>query len=289
MKQLLRDYGLRLTLVLLSVELLACAGSLTTRQTGRVLKPGHVQASANASVYVSSTFIKETVEGADVLVDRLSDAERRGEPITEEEQAQAIETGLAIVLFSPAVVPEFTLRVGLVDRFDLGLDYAGERLGFDGKFQLLRQDIEGVDLAVHSGYGYHFGVGAGLLSSLHPLLSYVGLGGYSRHDLHAGTILSGEWEDVFSCYLALRYQASFIKLDADLSRVQTVSGLGKTQLSNTMHHVIGSAGFLVGYKHVFFNAELTTAGAFFKPKVLGSQRNFNGAIVVPSVGIVVRI
>ncbi|MCA9549182.1 MAG: hypothetical protein KC933_04045 [Myxococcales bacterium] len=266
----------------------ACSTSMTSLQTARTMRPGQVQLTAGASVPISSAAVGETIDAAEAIAGRLSDAEARDAPITEAEQRQALETSLALLLFTPGVTTELAGRVGVVDGLDLGFKWAGPLLQVDGKYQLLRQAEHGVDLAVQGSYGYHLGYGASVASSIYPVLDFVQLGDYSQHDLGAGVLLSGEWDDIFGAYLAVRYVASLTSLDADIERVEVATGLAHTEISNTIHHVGGTAGLMVGYKYIYAVAELTVAGVIFDPVVLGERRDLGGVIVTPAIGLLTR-
>lgn len=266
----------------------ACTTSMTSLQTARTMRPGQVQLTAGASVPISSAAVGETIDAAGLAADRLADAEGRDAPISEAEQRQALETSLALLLFTPGVTTELAGRVGVVDGLDLGLKWAGPLLQADAKYQLLRQGEHGVDLAVQGSYGYHLGYGASIASSVYPLLDFVRLGDYAQHDLGVGVLLSGEWDDVFGAYLAARYVAAFTSVDADIERVEVASGLPRSELSSTIHHVGGTAGIMLGYKYVYAVAELTVAGVVFDPVILGERRDLGGVIVTPALGLLAR-
>lgn len=266
----------------------ACTTSLTQLQTARTMRPGQVQLTAGASVPISSAAVGETIDAAELTAERLADAQARDAPITEQEQLQALETSLALLLFTPGVTTEFAGRVGVVDGFDLGFKWAGPLLQADGKYQVLQQEAHGVDLALSASYGYHLGYGASIASSLYPVLDFVRLGDYAQHDLGVGFILSGEWDNVFGAYLAGKYTAGLVSLDADFERVEVASGLPRTELSNTIHTIGGTVGVMVGYKYVYAVAELTVAGVFFEPEVLGARRDLGGVIVAPTLGLLTR-
>jgi len=272
----------------LATSLTACTTSLTTLQTAKTMRPGQVQVTVAASVPISSAAVGETIDAAEAVAGRLADAEGRDQPITEAEARQALETGLAVTLFTPGVSPELAARVGVLDGLDVGVKWAGALLAVDAKYQLLRQPEHGLDLAVMGAYGYHLGYGASVASAVYPVLDFVRLGDYAQHDLSAGFVLSGEWDDVFGAYLAGRYTAGFVSLDADLERVEVATGLGSTDLSSTLHVVGGTVGVMVGYKYVYAVAELSVAGVIYEPEVLGERRDLGGVVVAPALGLLVR-
>lgn len=103
----------------------ACTASLTQGQTARALRPGQVELAMSGSVPVSSRFVGEVAHVVEASADRLRDARDANRPLTEQEQREALEAGLALALFHPALVTEIGGRIGVVDRFDVGIKYAG--------------------------------------------------------------------------------------------------------------------------------------------------------------------
>ena len=55
-----------------------------------------------------------------------------------------------------------------------------------------------------------------------------------------------------------------------------------------MHHAGAFVGGAVGYKYVFFMAELTAMYAFESPEIMGERVNIGGPVVMPSIGIMAR-
>ncbi len=156
--------------------------------------------------------------------------------------AQAIETGLALLLFTPGLTTELAMRMGVSEDFDVGVKWAGPSLGVDCKYQILHQEPHGMDLAATVGYGYHLGHGASAAGVIDPILDFIRLGDFSQHDFN---------------------------------------GAPHPSLSNTMHTVMGPGGLMVGDKYVYLMAELTVAKVFFEPTVLGQRRDFGGYVVAP--------
>jgi hypothetical protein len=266
----------------------ACTTSLTQGQTARAMKPGHAEVSLSSSFPISSRFVSEVGDVAKASAARLREAETADRPLTEREQREALEAGVALVLFHPAVVTELSGRVGVFDNFDLGLKYAGTLVKADAKYQFASQENGGPDLAFAIGGTRHLGYGASVLEPAYDLLAFVRLGDYSRHDLELSFLASGEWEEIISLYGGVRYMASFIAIDADIQNVETATGVPHSSLSSTFHYAGGSGGIRVGYKYVFLTAELTVMGVIAEPVIFGERRDLGGIIVSPSLGLLAR-
>jgi hypothetical protein len=266
----------------------ACTTSLTQGQTARALAPGKVELALSGSIPVSTRFASEVADVARASAARLQDADNADRPLTEQEQREALEAGLALALFHPAVVTELGGRVGIVDRFDVGLKYAGTLLKADGKYQFATSDDGGPDLAVALGLTHHLGYGASVLEPAYALLDFVSLSDYSRHDVELSLLASGEWDEIIALYGGIRYMASFISLDADIERVETASGIPHSSLSSTFHYAGVTGGLRVGYKYLYATLELTVMRVFAKPVVFGETRDLGGFIVSPSFGLLAR-
>lgn len=266
----------------------ACTTSLTTGQTARALKPGQVEVGVTGSVPISSEFVGELSDLAKASANRLKDAQNADRPLTEAEQREALEAGLALVLFHPALVTEITGRIGVFPRFDFGLKYAGTMLKLDGKYQLRSGEDGGPDLAIAIGGTRHFGYGASVLKPAYELLSFVQLDDYSRHDLDVAFLASSEWDEMIALYGGLKYMISFMSIDADIQNVETANDLPRTELSSTFHYAGLSGGLRLGYKHVFATLELNVMRVFATPVVFGEERDLGGFIVSPSFGLLAK-
>jgi hypothetical protein len=284
----MKPHWIKLALPVLAISTAACTTSLTTGQTARALKPGQVEVGVTGSVPISSEFVGELADLAKASAQRLKDADNAGRPLSEQEQREAIEAGLALVLFHPALVTEITGRIGVFDRVDFGLKYAGTMLKLDGKYQLATSDDGGPDLAVVLGATRHFGYGASVLEPAYELLSFIKLDDYSRHDLDVAFLASGEWDETVAVYGGLKYMVSFMSIDADFQNVETVNGIPHTELSSTFHYVGGTGGLRLGYKHLFATLELNVMRVFATPVVFGEERDLGGFIVSPSFGLLAK-
>src|SRR5262245_28005677 len=169
------DAPQKIALALIMISASACTTSLTQGQTARALRPGQVEVAMSGSIPVSSRFVGEVADVVEASAARLKDADNADRPLTESEQREALEAGLALALFHPALVTEVGGRIGVVDRLDVGFKYAGTLVKADGKFQFATSDDGGPDLAIALGLTHHLGYGASVLEPAYPLLDYVQL------------------------------------------------------------------------------------------------------------------
>ena len=276
-----------LLLCLCCLLLWGCATSTSTLQSARTLKPKEVQLTVAASVPVATVVVGELIDSADLAYDRLKSAEDASRPVTESELRQSLEASTALVLFSPSLFWEVVGRVGIFDRFDAGLRISHSLVKAEAKFQFLRIK-DSVDASIFMGYAYHFGVGPSMAESFYSIFEYVGLGDYSRHDLDVGLLFGREWGRWLSLYGGPRYMISFVSIDPDISKVNTVAGLPETQISSQIHHVGAVGGLMIGYKYVYLQAELTLLWAVFEPTILGQRMDLGGMVIAPTLGVTAR-
>jgi hypothetical protein len=262
----------------------ACTTSLSSHQTARTLAPGHVQVTGAVTVPVATAAVAGAIDLGDSAVDSIETANDEGEALSDADQRDAIRSGLAIALFQPAAVPEAALRIGVIDRLDVGLHANAQLLKPDVKY-MFWDNQEGMAAAVSLGYAYHLGIGSSFLAPLFDILEYVKLGDYSRHDLDLGLHLSRDVDEWLKLYVAARYLVSFVSLDADLKRVQDATDVDVIRISDVIHHYGGTGGVMVGYKYVYLHAELSVFGVQFAPNVLGEPVQLGGVVVAPSLGL----
>ncbi len=276
---------------LLAVALLSggCATSLTTMQTARTLDPGQVQVAASASLPVATSLVGEVVDTGAAVADRLSDAARRGEPITVEEERQAFETALALTLFQPGAYTELMARYGVVEDVDVGLRWGGFLLKADGKWRFHRE--RELQLAVQGGYTLHLSPAPSYASAAVELLEFVGLGDYSRHDLDVAVLASyelGEESEYGGLFAGAKYLVGFLSLDPRIRDVEVIAGAPTTELDPTLQMAGGVFGLNVGYRWVFLHLELAVLRVFFSPVILGDERDLSGFVVSPAAGLSAR-
>lgn len=271
-------------LVALCLPVTACTTSLSSHQTARTLDPGDFQVTAAVTIPVATSAVAGAIDLGDKSVDSIQTASEEGDTLTDEEQRDAIRSGLAIALFQPAAVPEAAVRYGLVDNLDIGLHANRQLLKPDVKY-MFWEDDNGTAAAASLGYGYHLGISSSVLAPLFDILDYVKLGDYSRHDLDLGLHLSRDVDEWLKAYVSARYLVSFVSLDADIERVQEATAVDAVRVDDTIHHIGGTGGVMIGYKYVFLHAELSVFHVSFDPRVLGEEVNLGGFIFAPSLGL----
>jgi hypothetical protein len=267
--------------------LVGCATSTSTMQRAQTLKSGHFEVQAAMGLPLSTNLIGEAITSASTAAGHLEDAEEEGRPITEDEQLQALETAMALVLFTPMPSTEFAARIGMKNEMDVGLRYAGSLIKADLKKMFINHK-EGLDLSGVVGYAYHLGIGSSVAETAFSVVEFVRLGDYSRHDVDAAVIVGRDWGQWLTLYGSARTMVSFISLDSDIEMVETVTGAPSSSIKNKMFHAGGAGGLFIGKRPLFLTAELTVMRVIFRPTVLGEEIDLSGYMVTPTAGVTGR-
>ncbi len=273
---------------LLALALSACSTSLTAMHSARVLDAGQTQFTGALAVPIATSAIEGAIDLGDAAVDEAQAAAAADTPLAEDDQRDLTTAALALALFQPALVPELVARVGVGYDLDLGLRLSGQLVKADAQWQLWAgEDRSAASLTL--GLAHHFGPGASALEPLFKVLEFVKLDDFSRLDLDLALMTSAEFDDWLIFYGGARYLASFITLDANIPDIETAADVEIIKIDNTIHHVGLTGGLMLGYKFIFLNLELTAVQALFKPDVLGEPRDLDGLILVPSLGLTLRL
>ncbi len=263
----------------------ACVSPQTTLQGAKTLDPGDLELIAGGSVPVHAAFTNAALDAAENATDRVQ--EQNAGELSEAEKQEIIDGALAVVLLQPAFVPELSARLGVVERLDVGLRYAGASIKGDAKFQL--GSAGGYDMAVSLGYIHHTGLGASIAEKAFSLFEVLELAEYSRRDLDAAFLFSGNQEDVFSAYGAVRYIWGMPRIElAFPEELAGPDGAVQFETDEDLHYVGGTIGMRLGVKSIALLAELTAMNLFFSPKILGEERNLGGLVLSPALGLDAR-
>lgn len=267
-----------------------CVTSVTQLQSARTLAPKEVRLEAGSSVPISTRYFSEIIDTLDLIAERLRDAERRDEPVTEEEQRQAIEGVAAVLLLQPSFVPEAALRVGVVEHFDVGLRWAGPAFRLDGKWQFADEPGRG-QLAATAAYTHHTGIGASIATGAFDLFESVDLVSFSRRDLELGVLANtDERGRAISFYGGVRYILSMPRIESMLvDGLEAASGMPLIDTDVNLHHIGGTAGVRLGGGGLSLMAELTIMYVAFSPTILGQESDLGGLLISPGVGLALEI
>jgi hypothetical protein len=262
----------------LAVACAACAPSLATMQPAHVAPKGHFQATAALEVGIPTGAIASTID----VGRTLSDAASRGS-LTADQERQVFEAGINVLASPPSVGPNLTLAYTPVDRFEVGVRYAGSGWRVGARYQLLRHEEGAFDATIGAGVSrsaYAIPVGDFI-----PILE---VDDFTRWTIDVPLLIgtSRSWYRVWMGPKLLWSQfATALRL--------TVPG-GDVELASFEGHatyVGGQAGLALGYQHLFFGVELTLAEAFGSASVTAASLvelrtvDFSGFIVYPAFGL----
>jgi hypothetical protein len=263
-----------------AIALAACAPSLSTLQPANVVGKGHVRA-------VAALEVGEPLGVLDDLVDRgktLATASAKGRALTDEEKLQIFDAGVGLLAAPPLVAPLVGISYGVLDRVELDARYAGNGVRGGARVQLVDRATGPFDLTIGAGLGRSV-VEIPLADSL-PGLS---ADDFTRYTID-GSALIGTSRDFWRVWAGPRvawsrfHSALALTIPSEVL-VASFDGHGT--------YVGGQAGAAVGYRKLFFVAELTVArlgggadaGVIGTIAPTGRHVDVDATIVQPSFGL----
>ncbi len=281
----------RLVVLAAAVGLLVgCSASTSQLQRARALERWQVEAVVGTTIPVSAAAFQAAVDTIDTLEPRVVDADKGGAPLAEDEARQLVRAGLAVLLFTPTPLSELSARLGLGGGFDVGLRLSGPRTQLDAKWQFLRVEQAGVDMALSLAVGRHDSPAESLWTKAYGIAEKLKFAGYERTDLSAALLVSrdfGEWASVYGGGL---WMHSLLTISTILDESVVETGVETSDLVDPggLDQLGGFAGVRVGYRYVWFALELSVTRALFAPTVLGQTVDLSGWTVAPSIALVGR-
>lgn len=280
-------------LKLLSLGLLAtlgaagCSTSLTTMTTARAYEPGEIQVSAVMQANVNTAPFSSLVESARSAEEEFN--KDSDEPISEESFRQWLDNVLLLGLFRPTFGPELMIRAGVTDKVLEGLEL-GFRTDFslykgDAKLQLWSGDEGRMAVSVMLGFAYH----SGLVSA--PI-EYITLTEFGRKDYDLQILWGWEPNDFFKVTAAPHFILSSISAESKLPDYITerlpeeVNQYNPNSLFKDEWMFYGGLNttVMLGYKYAYLALDLGVFGLYFKPTVVGKERDYSGVAVAISAG-----
>lgn len=261
----------------------ACGTTLSTLQPAEPMRPGHVQAQGAFDVNVPASRIVDVVDTTATLSSRYA-SDPSYSPTTEE-QRQALGAAVGLGLSSPGVNPDLMLRVGVVKNLDAGIRWSGLAAHADAKYRFLTtRDVVGDE-----DPGFQGAVSVGVSKALYSgfvfdTLEFLHVDDYSRWNVEVPVIFGSRLGDFGHVWFGPKYVYSHYSVDASLKNVGIVS-----ETSGAIHHLGAFGGAGVGYKVVFVFLELTVMDMLAKPEILGQKTDLGGIVVVPALGLMLRL
>jgi hypothetical protein len=264
----------------------ACGTTISTLQPAEPMRPGHVQAQGAFNVNVPASRIIDAVDSVATLTDRYA-SDPNYKP-TDAEQKEALAAGVGLGLSSPGVNPDLMLRVGIFKNFDAGIRWSALNVHLDGKYRFLQTKVTPDD-DPDADPGFQGAVSLGISKTLYSgfvfdALEFLHIDDYSRWNLEVPVIFGSRLGNFGHAWFGPKYIYSHYSVDASLKNVGIVS-----ETSGSIHHIGAFGGAGLGYKYVFVFLELTIANMFAKPEIFGQKTDLGGIVVVPALGLMLRI
>lgn len=235
-------------IALLLVGLAACAPSLSTFQPAHVAPQGHVAASMGVEGGAAiGAFTDLVARGKDLAVRAQS------EDLNDDDKWRILDAGVGLLLTMPSIGPHVAVAYTPVDRFEIGLRYAGSAYRLAGRYQLLDHVTGPMDLTV--------GLGLSRFSFSFPLsdqIPVLRLDDFSRWQVDM-PLLAGTSGDFFRVWAGPKLLLTTFQTQLTLTLPREEALVAR--FDGTGIFVGGQAGAAFGYKHLFVAFELTLVQA----------------------------
>ena len=225
-----------------------CAPSLATMQPASVAPKGHVQVTTALEVGIPTGTISSIIDTGKTL----SDVARQQMNLTPEQERQLFDSGVNVVVSPPSVGYHLAAYYSPIDRFELGLRYAGGGWRVGARYQLLRHETNPFDMTI----------GAGISHSSYeiPLASYIPV--LEVDDFTRWTVDVPLQIGTSRSYYRVWGGPKFLYSRFNTAMRLSIPGVDTPDLASFEGHTLyygGQVGFAIGYKHVFVAFELTMA------------------------------
>ncbi len=262
----------------------ACAPLTTTMRPAEVLEPGEVHVGLALDTVIPVTGVLDAID----LADTAYEVVESGESLSEEQMVDVASAVAGLVANSPAFTPEVAVAVGLAQRLEAGLRLTANtgRLGM--RYQVLRDEDNGVDMSI--------GLGATAHATPELDLKILGKLDSSRFDIDA-PILFGWTGTIGHFWFGPRLYWSTMRTDFHFDAGLPVGA--EAFAEQTGLYVGGQVGASIGYEHLFLAAELTvtqyvgTASVgidvdVVDPLEIRREIDISGLVLTPSIGLLFR-
>lgn len=277
----------RVALLALVVLLTGCTTSLTNMAPAETLDPGEAQATGGYQFDVHSQTFTGIYRAGEAV---LSDIERADseDPVSEETLRALFDTLVLWKIFPFGGGPEFMGRTGVYDGIDAGLRYNGNVVKGDVRFRLWESTSGDRTKALNAqfGYGHHS-------SPFGDAIEWLGVESWSRSDFDFALNYGYEIGDWAKMYIAPRYVFSNISMDLEVNerlRERIPEEYRDWEANDlfsagSMHYIGANMGIMLGYRYLFATVDLSTFRILFSPEILGSQRDYDGWVLSPTLGL----
>jgi hypothetical protein len=255
-----------------------CAPSLATLQPAHVAPKGHLQVAAAMELGVPTGTVARVVDTGRSLAD-MDPTE-----IDSAEQEQLFEAGVTVAASPPAFGPHFALGYTVVDRFELGVRYAGEGWRVGARYQILKRTEAPLDMVLGLGVAH-----SAKQIPVEDIIPVLKVDDFSRWTVDVPLLVgtSNDWFRVWGgpkVVLSRFDVAMRLELGAAAPKLATFEGKGL--------YVGGVGGVALGYRHVFVALELAlmwlSGSATMTATdlmIAGRSVGIDGVVVYPSFGL----
>ncbi len=248
-----------------------CAVNLSEARPARVLRGGELQISEVNNVVVPLGALDDAFTSADTLVKAARD-----KSLTQSQAQDLAGRAVAIALAGPGYGAHIDVTLGLGYRIDSNFRFG------NGIYALsLRRGIDWDKWHAAIGVRGGYNTGTSVIPYLNDLNSYVEIADTTRWDMQAFAQLGREYREWGRLWFGVKAMHSQFALTVDATAI----GLGRTAIDDDLNYFGGNLGFALGYRYVYFVAELSVLTASGAISAFGTERSLAGTTVAPSWGI----
>ncbi len=263
---------------------------MSTLQTARTAPQLRVEAITGMGLNVASSFVGAVLDNAENVSDRVKASAAEGEtvPLSDDDKRDLLRAAFTFALMSPVPLSELGLRMGIIDRWDVGVTYTASAFRFDTKVQFLRRSEKDVEEG-RDTMPFDMAIGAQVLRQVYeiPLPGFLKdvfeIEDLSRTDLTIPVIASRELGDYGFVYGGPKFVWSFLQADV-LEKVSAVAGR-KIDIGRDMWLLGGFVGGAVGYKYVFVMLEANVLYYDYRATILDADVNLSGVDFYPAIAL----
>jgi hypothetical protein len=274
------------SIALLLTGLAACAPSLSTFQPASVAPKGHATASLGFEGGIPVGSFTDLVDRGKELAQKA----QNGEALTDDDKWRIYDAGVNLVLTMPSVGPHLAATYTPLNRFEIGLRYAGSAYRLGGRYQFLDHETGPFDFTV--------GLGVSRFSFEFPLsdqIPVLKLEDFSRWQFDI-PILIGTSRDYFRVWAGPKLLFTTFETQLTLTLPSETS---VARFDGQAVFVGGQGGLALGYKRLFLAIELTLMQAMGTAHLTSAgpvpldppthDSNVSAFTIFPSIGLMGEI
>jgi hypothetical protein len=271
------------------VMLMGCTTSLTNMSPARTMKQGEGQAALGYQFDVHTQAFTGIYRAGEAAYEEMQNTDEDA-TISEETLRTVLDAVLLWRLFPLGGGPELMGRIGVYDNLlegvDVGFRSNGNVFKGDLRLQVWGSADDAAAISVQAAYGHHRSV-------INSVLEWVALSRWDRRDFDFQVNFGYEVDHFARVYASPRYLLSRVSMDAELSPQirerlpEQYRDWDPSEVFPTsyLHYMGLNFGGMLGYRYAFVLLDVSVFRTYYRPEILGSERDYGGWVFSPTVGL----